>query len=233
MADAAQGASGAEMRVLLVNGSPRRSDPELIAGLAQECDLTIAVDRGAAWCREAGVVPDAFCGDADSIDDETRAWVRENVAERDLHEPEKDDTDLSLALDLAERIAAERGASGCRPVLTCATGGWTDHELGVMGQLVRRADSAPMLVEDNFQAMVLSPGGQADWRMDDLARGNTFSLVPLTECVVTEENMYWELDHERLAPLSDRGLSNVVTTGFARVEVHEGVALAFLFWGRR
>ena len=37
----------------------------------------------------------------------------------------------------------------------------------------------------------------------------------------------------QLKALSERGVSNIVTTGFARVEAHEGVVLAFLFWGRR
>ena len=222
-----------DMRVLIVNGSPRQSSPDLVAGLAEECDVTIAVDRGADACMSAGVVPDAFCGDADSVSEEARAWVASSSVPEELLPTEKDATDLVFACELAGRMASERGYDSWRPVLTCATGGWPDHELGVMGVLKDMADRSPMLVEDGFQAMVLSPQGQPDWLMDDLARGCTFSLIPLTDCVVSEENMYWELDHEPLAALSDRGVSNVVTTGFAHVTAHEGVVLAFLFWGRR
>lgn len=222
-----------DLRILIVDGSPRQSSPELVAGLAEECDLTIAVDHGAEACLAAGVVPDAFCGDADSVSDEARAWVQQCSVPEELLPVEKDATDLVFACELAERLAADRGAKSWKPVLTCATGGWPDHELGVMGVLRDLAPKAPMLVEDGFQALVLCPEGQASWQMDVLARGNTFSLVPLTDCVVTEENMYWELDHEPLKALSERGVSNIVTTGFARVEAHEGVVLAFLFWGRR
>ncbi len=231
--DAPEPEASSELRVLIVNGSPRQATPELVAGLAQECDAVIAVDRGVEVCRAANVVPDAFCGDADSASEEAKAWAEEHINICDIHHVEKDETDLSLALALAERLAHERGCSKFKPILTCATGGWADHELGVMGQLVRYAKWAPMLVEDGYQAMVLCPDGQSFWQLDDLARGNSFSLVPLTECVVSEHNMYWELDHERLEPFSDRGISNIVTTGFACVEVHEGIALAFLYWGRR
>lgn len=65
------------MRVLLVAGSPEPSSPELVARLAGEVDLVCAVDRGAEACRAADVVPDAFCGDADTVSAETLAWVRD------------------------------------------------------------------------------------------------------------------------------------------------------------
>jgi thiamine pyrophosphokinase len=87
-----------------------------------------------------------------------------------------------------------------------------------------------MLVENGFQCLVLSPSGRASWSLGEAGRGKTFSLVPLAESVVSERNMYWELDHERLPALDDRGISNRVTTGFAEVEVHEGLAAGFLFW---
>lgn len=218
------------LHILLVAGSPEPSSPELVAGIAAECDRVIAVDRGAEACRVAGVIPDAFCGDADSASPETVAWVREVAGEEAIYPREKDDTDLGLAFELAGRIAGEAGAGGWQAVVTCATGGRPDHALGVMGVLARNAGHAPMLVENGFQCLVLSPSGRASWGLGETGRGKTFSLVPLTDAVVSEENMYWELDHEPLEALSERGVSNLVTTGFARVEVHEGVAAAFLLW---
>lgn len=35
----------------------------------------MAVDRGADACREAGVAPDSFCGDADTVSPETLSWL--------------------------------------------------------------------------------------------------------------------------------------------------------------
>lgn len=226
MSDQAAG----RLHILLVAGSPEPSSPELVAGIAAECDLVVAVDRGAEACRAAGVVPDAFCGDADSASPETVAWVREVAGEEAVYPREKDDTDLGLAFRLADRIAGEAGAEGWQAVVTCAAGGRPDHALGVMGVLARNARRAPMLVENGFQCLVLSPSGRASWSLGEAGRGKTFSLVPLAESVVSERNMYWELDRERLRALDDRGISNRVTTGFAEVEVHEGLVAGFLFW---
>lgn len=218
------------IHILLVAGSPEPSSPELVAGVAHECDLVVAVDRGAESCRAAGVVPDAFCGDADSIDEETMAWVRESVDDQSVYPREKDDTDLGLAFECAGRLADAADAGEWEAVVTCASGGRPDHALGVMGVLARNVAHAPMLIENDFECLILSPSGRASWSLGEAGRGKTFSLIPLADSVVTEENMYWELDHELLETLSERGVSNLVTTGFARVEVHEGVAAAFLLW---
>lgn len=68
------------MRVLLVAGSPEPSSPALLSSLAREAGTVVAVDRGADACRAAGVVPDAFCGDADTVNPETLRWLRARVA---------------------------------------------------------------------------------------------------------------------------------------------------------
>ena len=223
-------ADAGRLHVLLVAGSPEPSSPDLVAGIASACDIVIAVDRGAEACRAAGVIPSAFCGDADTVSQDTLAWVREVSGEQAIYPCEKDDTDLSLAFDLAGRLSVAAGAKGWQPVVTCASGGRPDHALGVFGQLARHALLSPMLVEDGFECLVLSPDGQSSWQMGEEARGKEFSLVPLSDAVVSEQNMYWELDHEPLPALADRGISNRVTTGFARVECHEGVVAAFLRW---
>lgn len=64
------------MRILLVAGSPCPSSSVLVRSLADGADVVMAVDRGAEACRAGGVVPDAFCGDGDTVSAETLAWVR-------------------------------------------------------------------------------------------------------------------------------------------------------------
>ena len=219
--------------VLIVGGSPAVSTPDLVAGLAQTCDLVVAVDRGAEVCRAADLVPDAFVGDEDTVSEETLAWVKENVKRLEELNEEKDATDLAFAFDLVERMMTERHVPDWVPVLTCCSGGRPDHALGVYGQLLCYEKRRPMVVENGYQAFLLSPLGRPVLELGESARGKSFSLVPLTDCEVSEENMYWELDHERVEAFSDLGISNIVTTGFARVTVHEGCAMAFLFWDRR
>ncbi|MBQ9057816.1 MAG: thiamine diphosphokinase [Atopobiaceae bacterium] len=221
--------------VLFVGGSPQHGPAELISGLAESCDCVIAVDGGGGLCREAGIVPDAWCGDEDSIDQADMEWMKERVATLELHPCVKDDTDLGLALKLAQRMIREQGLSDepagrFHPVLTAVSGGRPDHALGVLGLLCRWADHAPMVVEQGYQCLILSPDGRESWTMGEEARGRTFSAIPLTQASISIENMYWELDREVLPALSERGVSNWVTTGFARVSCHEGVLAAYLFW---
>lgn len=214
-------------RVLVVDGSPCPSSPALVAALAREADYVVAADRGAMACRAAGVVPQAFVGDADSCDAPTAAWARE-VALRTISFPaEKYATDLALALDAARHEAARRGAP-CALTLTCASGGRPDHALAVWGLLARAADAAPRLVEDGFEARVLAPGGASCWELGPRALGRTVSVLAPVDAVVSERGLRWELERRRLSAGSDEGVSNVVTSAGARVECSGGVACVVL-----
>ena len=227
-ADAAADVSAAEKsRILVVGGSPQRSAPELVATLAAEADYVIAVDAGAAPLRDAGVTPDVFCGDCDSVADADAAWARE-AATRTISLPsEKYATDLAYAIGCARHEAARRHAPA-ELTLTCVSGGRPDHALGVLGLLASNADLACRVVEDDFELRVLSPGGRDSWHLEGL-EGATFSVVSLAEkSVVSERGSVWELDHAELAALADEGVSNRVASADACVTCHEGCVAVYV-----
>ena len=224
------------MRVLLVAGSPAPSSSALVSRLSAESDLVLAVDRGADACREAGVVPGAFCGDADTVSADGLAWVRDQARRREgedempirLFPPAKDDTDLSLGFSCARELAAERDEA-LEVTVTCASAGRMDHALAVFGVLTKNADLAPRLVEDEFECRILAPVGTATWELGEGALGRHFSFVALADdTCVSETGLRWELDHFRVDALRDRGISNVVDAADACVTCHEGVLAAFL-----
>lgn len=224
------------MRVLLVAGSPAPSSSALVSRLSAESDLVLAVDRGADACREAGVVPGAFCGDADTVSADGLAWVRDQARQREdedempirLFPPAKDDTDLSLGFSCARELAAERGEA-LEVTVTCASAGRMDHALAVFGVLTKNADLAPRLVEDEFECRILAPVGATTWELGEGALGHHFSFVALADdTCVSEMGLRWELDHFRVDALRDRGISNVVDAADACVTCHEGVLAAFL-----
>lgn len=217
---ASKGAGGG---VLLVGGSPEPSSSALVSELAARAALVVAVDRGADWCREAGVLPHVFCGDADTAASGSLAWLREAGRPVELFSAEKDDTDLGLAIALARREAP-----GAAVTATCVSGGRPDHALGVFGVLARAADLSPRIVEDGFECRLLSPRGTGVWELGPDACGREFSLVALTPSVVSERGMRWELERASLESLSDLGVSNRVASSTAVVECHEGVVAAFL-----
>ena len=224
------------MRVLLVAGSPAPSSSALVSRLSAESDLVLAVDRGADACREAGVVPGAFCGDADTVSADGLAWVRDQASRCEgedempirLFPPAKDDTDLSLGFSCARELAAERDEA-LEVTVTCASAGRMDHALAVFGVLTKNADLAPRLVEDEFECRILAPVGATTWELGEGALGHHFSFVALADdTCVSEMGLRWELDHFRVDALRDRGISNVVDAADACVTCHEGVLAAFL-----
>lgn len=216
------------MRVLLVAGSPFPSSPELVSKLAEQVDCVMAIDRGAEVCRTAGIVPAAFCGDADTVSADTLSWIRSAANEVRLFNPAKDDTDLSLGFSCARQLAAE--AHGPLEIaVTCASAGRTDHALAVFGVLAANADLAPVLIEDGIECQILSPKGCPVWEFADTEFGKTFSFVALSDgAQVSLDGMRWELDHHRVDALRDLGISNIIDTPYASIEVHRGVVAAFL-----
>lgn len=217
---------GGPLKVLVVAGSPAPSSISLVRRLAQEANFVVAVDRGTEVLHEADVIPTVYCGDEDSVSAEALAWVRASVRAMDVYAPEKDDTDLGLALALVREEARRRGSS-VQVTLTCASGGRPDHALGVWGVLARFAALAPRVVEDAYECRILSREGVHSWRFcgEIGATVSAISLAPHT--VASERGMRWELDHEELELLGDLGISNRVVAEEAEVRCHAGVLAAF------
>ena len=216
------------LRALIVDGSPEPSSPDLVARLAGDADYVIAVDRGAAVCHAAGVIPNLFVGDEDSIDGASAAWVHGCAGRLVKLEVEKDDTDLGVAISCAKEEATGRGEV-LDLTLTCATGGRPDHALAVLGLLARHKAVCPVVHEDAFEMCILSPEGIDSWEITG-AVGETFSAIALEPGTkVSIEGMRWGLDEYELPLLSDLGVSNRVVGEDAKVRCHEGCLAAFLF----
>ncbi|MBP3883340.1 MAG: thiamine diphosphokinase [Olsenella sp.] len=216
------------MAALIVDGSPEPSGTELVRRLADGADYVIAADAGARALHAAGVAPDMFCGDGDSVGSDVGAWAHA-VAGREISLPrEKYATDLAYAIGCARHEAARRGVP-LRLTITCATGGRPDHALAVVGQLANNVDLDIRVVEDAYELRLLSPRGARSWRFGADARGRTFSAIALAPgTVVSERGSKWELDHAPLALLDDAGVSNIVVSEDACVTCHEGCVAVYL-----
>lgn len=228
--DAASGEKPA-LPVLVVDGSPEPSSSALVARLAAEAEYVICADGGAAVCRAAGVVPDVFCGDADSASAADADWVRAGAATDIRFPAEKYATDLSLALDCARHEAARQGRA-LALTLTCASGGRPDHALAVVGLLAHAARAGAVcarLVEDASELRILCPESQSEWHLGTEACGCTFSAVAVAPGTrIDERGMHWELEDHAMGLLDDLGISNVVTSEDAVVTCRSGAVAAFL-----
>lgn len=209
---------------LVVAGSPEAPSPALLRRLAQDSRLVVACDSGADACMRARVRVDVLVGDGDSLSPEALAYVRHQGA-RELDFPmDKDDTDLGLALSWLSQNACDLGVS--RLVACGVTGGRLDHGLGALGVLARTAGLSVRIESQDATAHVLVPGSNPRLDLGTGEQGCTLSVVALLgPALLSEGGMRWNLDHAWLNPLDDLGVSNVVESACASVEVHDGVAL--------
>lgn len=206
------------MSVLIVAGAPI-SDPGSYAHLLRAAGFVIAADAGADLCMALDRAPDLFVGDADSVTPSTLRLLAERGVESRIASSDKSVSDLDLALGAAR----EHGAVA--PVITAAWGGRADHAIAVIGSLFDAWDLQPEITEPgSFSAWVLAPGGREELRVD--GAGRILSLLAGPQgASVSVSGARWPLYHERLEPLSRRGLSNLVTDGSAHIAIHEGSAL--------
>lgn len=195
---------------------------DLLRRLAGECNRVVAVDRGLDALLGAGLGCDVYVGDADTVSDAGRALVDAATDfEVERHDPYKDYTDLSLALD-----SVRRRWPGAEVVATCATGGRPDMALSVLGLLAGYEDAPVWIAEDKVVARILH--ADESWTIEG-AEGKTFSIVAIApNTKVSEHGLEWELNHSPLGLLADTGISNVIRST-ATIKVHTGTAIAYLY----
>jgi thiamine pyrophosphokinase len=171
----------------------------------------IAADGGA----ELGVRVDLGIGDFDSITSETLAALPAVEA----YPPEKDATDLELALDAALR------SSPTHVLVVGSAGGRLDHLFG----------SLLLLADARYEGVVLDALlGEASVHVVRGTReleGEVGELISLFAVHgraegVTSAGLVYPLHGETLEPGSSRGTSNAFAAAVARVTVGRGVVLA-------
>ncbi|MBW3666240.1 MAG: thiamine diphosphokinase [Actinobacteria bacterium] len=202
----------AEIVLILAGGEA--TSPETSADLPR-ADLVVAADSGYDAAVELGLPVDVLVGDLDSIQS---ADIPDHVVV-ERHPPDKDATDLELALELVSREAP------VRVVVVGGSGGRLDHELAV----------AALLCSDRWANI-----DEIDWRSErgwayvvrrrrvlhgDAGATVTILAVGGDADGVTTRGLKWNLKEETLAPGSTRGVSNVMTGPVADIRVEGGVLL--------
>lgn len=180
-------------------------------------DVVIAADGGARHCLALGLVPQLVVGDFDSLTEPELAELRARGADLLRYPPEKDFTDLDLAL----MAARDRGADGA--VVYGGLGLRWDQTLANLAFF-----TAPHL---RGLALRFVDGPQELW---SLATGETttlhgrpgdiVSLVPLCGDArgVWTEGLAYALHGDTLAAGATRGVSNKLTGPSATIHLETG-----------
>jgi thiamine pyrophosphokinase len=137
----------------LVGAGPKNKTPFRTLQ-KNENEIWIGVDRGAGYLLSEGIIPEAIFGDFDSISQAHLEELKEKIEHVFTFPPEKDDTDLELAL----KWALEQGPN--KIMIHCVTGGRLDHEFGSINTLVKYLNphTEIFIVDEVNQISVLNEG---------------------------------------------------------------------------
>ena len=202
-----------EAVVILAGGS---APPAWLAGELPSRVFVIAADSGLDYVRRLGLEVNLIVGDLDSVSPEVLASYPDVRIER--HSPDKDQTDLELALDAASEIDAGQ------VIVVGGSGGRIDHLLA----------NASLITSDRFAGLEIS-WLTAEARSHVVRSalsihgsvGDLVSLIPYGGAAVgvTTTGLRWSLESDLLPSGTTRGISNEMTGPVAWVGLTEGVLL--------
>jgi len=179
----------------------------------------VAADSGLEHVQMLGRTADLIVGDLDSVSAVALDRAVRGGTRVEQHSPDKDATDLELALDAAKRAGATR------VTVVGAGGGRLDHFLANVMLFVAPAWNGfelHALVGDAHVVVV---------REHAVLRGAVGSIVSLLTPAgsvrgVTTTGLRWPLRGDELPSGTTRGVSNEMTDPVATVALHDGVLLA-------
>ncbi len=183
----------------------------------RENDLVIAADGGSRHCQALDIQPRILIGDLDSTDPSlVDKWRGEGV-EIIQHPEDKDQTDLELAIMLAQ----DRGAD--KIVVYGAIGGRLDMTFGNLFLLAHPDLTTPTTLINGAEEVHLLHSGDLLTLVGD--PGDMVSLVPGQpgDSVVSITGFLYSLKNEALEFGKTRGLSNQLTEKRGTIHLYSGL----------
>lgn len=184
-------------------------------------DYLIAVDAGLHHLFSRGFLPHLLVGDLDSINPEDLNKCIERGVETLRFPPEKDETDLELAL--IEGV--KRGFHEI--VIAFGLGGRIDHSLGNLALLNHPLSKETFIHFDDGQTEVLLLNDRRLTWVTHTSPGDLISLIPWQEDVtgVRSEGLEYPLNGETLFSGRTRGISNLALGEYVSVSREAGSLL--------
>lgn len=209
------------MKINIVAGGPLDLIPPLHQ-YAGEDVVWVGVDRGVSYLLRAGIKPARAFGDFDSVTADELAEIEKEVSNLNKFKPEKDETDMELALNWSiEQQPDSISVFG-------ATGGRLDHLMANVQLLVK-----PVLGKITFQIEIIdktnilyvkNPGS---YIVDRLPGMKYISFLPVSPSVsgMTLENFKYPLKDCHIPMGSTLCISNELISDHGTFSFSEGILL--------
>jgi thiamine pyrophosphokinase len=204
--------------VIFVNGE--LCNAEKIKEQIVSSDFLIAVDGGHHHMKSLGLIPDLVIGDLDSIQKKELIQLQNSGVEMLQFPPEKDETDLELAL----REAANRGYPDF--LIVAGLGGRLDQTLGNLSLLKAHFLANSLIKLDdgyeevwNLKKSTYPKGLQINGEIGDVV--SLLSFGSEAKGIITE-GLKYALARENLLPYQTRGVSNEMAESKSKVSLTDG-----------
>jgi thiamine pyrophosphokinase len=201
--------------VIFANGNFNSASTVLSS--LREGDLLIAADGGAKHVLSGGFWPDTVIGDLDSLSPSVIQDLKNHGCQVIEYSPDKDQTDLELALT----HAVEQGA--VEILLLGLIGGRLDQTLANILLLSRDewADLDIVVSDEPDTAYLMRDNDTIELQGTP---GEIVSLIPLSEVVtnVSTRDLRWQLDQATLKIGSTLSISNEMMKTTAKIRIGSG-----------
>jgi thiamine pyrophosphokinase len=165
------------MEYCIVAGGPEKYLPELNVYHSENVRW-VGVDRGVITLLQNDLDPAGAFGDFDSVSNEEWSVIKKKVKKVNTYQPEKDETDLELAL----KWVLEQNPDSIK--IFGGTGGRLDHFMGnvqlLMQQNMLESGIKAEIIDVHNQLWVASPG---DHIITESPSRKYISFVPMTGSV--------------------------------------------------
>ncbi|WP_061809811.1 thiamine diphosphokinase [Rossellomorea vietnamensis] len=209
------------MEINIVAGGPDRYIPSLNKYCNDEVNW-VGVDRGVYTLLEQKIEPSIAFGDFDSVNTEEWEMIQEKVREVNRYQPEKDETDLELALNWAI------GQKPDKISIFGATGGRLDHFMGNLQLLM-----TPKLLEARIKVEMIDvqnrlslaePGEHTVEKSPEL---QYISFVPVTKNVdgITLTGFKYPLKNRNISRGSTLCISNELIQSSGTFSFSNGILM--------
>ncbi|WML39050.1 thiamine diphosphokinase [Neobacillus sp. OS1-2] len=209
------------MIINILAGGPEELLPDL-TDYMEDNAIWVGVDRGVFQLLKRSIKPEIAFGDFDSVSKEELRFIEGQVAEMKRYNPEKNETDMELALNWA----LEQKPSILR--LFGATGGRLDHLLAnvhlLLVPLKGKHPTNVYLIDRNNVVFLKEPGS---YSIEKIKSKKYISFVPLTLDVsgITLTGFKFPLKNQHISLGSTLCISNELISEYGTFSFSEGILI--------